>query len=39
MVTTIDVKALNKQMDNLSERLRKLDISIQGLNFLTDLED
>lgn len=39
MVTTIDVKALNKQMDKLSERLRKLDISIQGLNFLTDLED
>lgn len=37
MVTVIDIKALNKQIEKLSEQLRKLDIKIQGLNFLTDL--
>ena len=33
----IDVKQLSKQIDDYSSRLRKLDIEIQGLNFLTDL--
>lgn len=37
MVTVIDIKALNRQIEKLSEQLRKLDIKIQGLNFLTDL--
>lgn len=37
MVTVIDIKALNKQIEKISEQLRKLDIKIQGLNFLTDL--
>ncbi len=37
MVTVIDIKVLNKQIEKLSEQLRKLDIKIQGLNFLTDL--
>ena len=33
----IDVKLLSKRIDDYSSRLRKLDIEIQGLNFLTDL--
>ena len=33
----IDVKQLSKQIDDYSSRLRKLDMEIQGLNFLTDL--
>ena len=37
MVTVIDVRALNKQIDNYSAQLRKLDIEIQSLNFQTEL--
>ena len=33
----IDVKLLSKQIDDYSGRLRKLDMEIQGLNFLTEL--
>ena len=33
----IDVKQLSKQIDDYSGRLRKLDMEIQGLNFLTEL--
>ncbi len=33
----IDVKQLSKQIDDYSSHLRKLDMEIQGLNFLTDL--
>ena len=33
----IDVKLLSKQIDDYSRRLRKLDMEIQGLNFLTEL--
>ena len=33
----IDVKQLSKQIDDYSARLRKLDMEIQGLNFLTEL--
>ena len=33
----IDVKQLSKQIDDYSSRLRKLDMEIQGLNFLTEL--
>ena len=33
----IDVKQLSKQIDEYSGRLRKLDMEIQGLNFLTEL--
>lgn len=39
MVTTIDIKPLGRQIDKLSKELRELDIKIQGLNFITDLED
>ena len=38
-LTTIDVVALNKQIDKYSQQLRKLDILIQSLNFSTELED
>ena len=37
MVTTIDVKALGKQIDQLSGLLRQKDIFIQSQNFTTDL--
>jgi len=37
-VTMIDVKALSKQIDTLSQKLRKLDIEIQTANFNTELE-
>lgn len=37
MVTVIDVKKLGKQVDELSARLRVLDMEIQALNFATDL--
>lgn len=37
MVTVIDVKALGKQIDDYSAKLRKLDIEIQSLNFQTEL--
>lgn len=33
----IDVKQLSKQIDEYSSRLRKLDMEIQGMNFLTEL--
>ena len=33
----IDVKQLSKQIDEYSSRLRKLDMEIQGLNFMTEL--
>ena len=33
----IDVKQLGKQIDDYSARLRKVDMEIQGLNFLTEL--
>ena len=33
----IDVKQLSKQIDDYSGRLRKLDMEIQSLNFLTEL--
>jgi hypothetical protein len=36
-VTTIDVKALRKQIDKLSAQLRQLDIEIQSINFSTVL--
>ena len=37
MVTVIDVKQLNKQIDDYSAKLRKLHIEIQALNFQTEL--
>ena len=37
MECVIDVKQLSKQIDDYSGRLRKLDIEIQSLNFLTEL--
>lgn len=37
MLTTINVKQLRKQIDEYSVQLRKLDMEIQSLNFLTDL--
>ena len=37
MLTTVDVKALGKKIDSLSAELRKLDITIQGVNFTADL--
>ena len=37
MVTVIDVKRLGKKVDDLSAKLRKLDIEIQALNFSADL--
>ena len=37
-VTTIDVPALRKQIDKFSQQLRKLDIEIQALNFITEME-
>ncbi len=36
-VTTIDVKALGKQVDRLSSQLRTLDVEIQSINFSTEL--
>ncbi len=36
-VTVIDVKALGKQVDDSSARLRQLDMEIQALNFQTEL--
>ena len=36
-VATIDVKALRKQVDNLSQQYRLLDMQIQTLNFQNDL--
>ncbi|MBM6991908.1 MAG: DIP1984 family protein [Prevotella sp.] len=39
VVTTIDVKALGRDIDAWSKQLRELDIRIQGLNFATELEE
>ncbi len=39
MVTTIDIKPLGKQIDELSKQLRELDMKIQTLNFTTELMD
>lgn len=36
-VTTIDVKAIRKQLDKLSGELRELDVEIQSINFSTEL--
>ena len=36
-VTVIDVKALRKEVDKLSQQLRKLDVTIQTINFTTEL--
>ena len=36
-VTTVDVKAMRKQIDKLSSQLRQLDIEIQSINFSTEL--
>ena len=36
-VTTIDIKAMGKQIDKLSRQLRQLDIEIQSINFSTEL--
>ena len=36
-VTTIDVKAMGKQIDKLSSQLRTLDVEIQSVNFATEL--
>lgn len=36
-VSTIDIKALNKQIDHFSQELRKLDMQIQATNFEVDL--
>ena len=36
-VTTIDVKAMGKQLDKLSSQLRTLDVEIQSINFATEL--
>ena len=36
-VTTIDVKAMGKQLDKLSSQLRTLDVELQSINFATEL--
>ena len=36
-ITTIDVKAMGKQLDKLSSQLRTLDVEIQSINFSTEL--
>ena len=36
-ITTIDVKALGRQVDKLSSQLRTLDVEIQSINFATEL--
>ena len=38
MLTTVDVKQLRKQIDDYSQQLRKLDMEIQSLSFLTDMK-
>lgn len=37
MVTVVDVKKLGKKVDDLSAKLRVLDMEIQALNFSSDL--
>ena len=39
MVTTVDVKKLGQQLDQLSAELRKLDVAIQTVNFTTELNE
>ena len=39
MVTTVDVKKLGQQLDQLSAQLRKLDVAIQTVNFTTELNE
>ena len=39
MTTTIDVKALGRQIDEWAKQLRQLDIKIQSRNFSTELAD
>lgn len=36
-VRTIDVAALQKQIDELSKQLRELDVRLQQANWMTDL--
>lgn len=36
-VATIDVRATQRQVDNLSKELRELDTRVQGLNWTVDL--
>ena len=36
-ITTVDVKALAKQIDKLAVQLRELDVKIQSVNFTTEL--
>ena len=36
-VPTIDAKPLRKQLDQLSQQYRQLDMKIQALNFTHDL--
>ena len=38
MVTVVDVKKLGKKVDDLSAKLRVLDMEIQALNFASDLK-
>ena len=37
VVSTIDVVAIQKQVDQLSKEFREMDTKIQGLNWMTDL--
>ena len=37
IVSTVDVRALQKEVDRLSKELRELDVQIQGLNWTVDL--
>jgi len=38
-VATLDAKKLGKEADQLSEKLRKLDMQIQAINFSVDLKE
>jgi hypothetical protein len=37
IISTVNVKSLQKELDNLSRELRLLDNTIQALNWSTDL--
>ncbi len=37
VVSTVDVRELQKEVDHLSKELRELDVQIQGLNWTVDL--
>ena len=37
ITSTVDIRAEQKKVDQLSKRLRELDVKIQGLNWTTDL--